>query len=133
MDTVKFGEHLIFDGYGCNPDKLGDMELCFDALNKIVELAKMTKFHEPYVLKTAGNETLGGKDPGGFSGFVMIHESHITIHTFTRRGFITVDLYSCSQFDEKGVVKYLKKTFEPKDENILKIERGMKYPAENIY
>jgi len=124
---------LIFDAYGCDPKKLGSMEIVSDALNTMVELGQMNKFHEPYVLKADSNEVLGGKDPGGFSGFVMIHESHISMHTFTKRGFLTCDIYSCKKFEPEVMIKYLKDTFKPKDFDTIKMDRGLKYPAQNIY
>lgn len=132
-NTIKFGEHLIFDAYGCNPKKLQDRKLCEEVLLKLAEIAGMHKLHEPYSLAAEGNEVLGGKDPGGISAFMMIQESHISLHTFTKRGFITVDLYSCNQFSSEGIIDYLKTTFESKDESILKLERGLKYPKDNIY
>lgn len=68
----------------------------------------MKKMTEPYVIKATSNEFMGGKDPGGFSGFVIIQESHISIHTFAKRGFATVDLYSCKNFEPESAVEYLK-------------------------
>ncbi len=133
LRTTKFGEHLIFDAYGCNPKKLNDMELCYDVLNTLVKMAEMSQMTPPMVIKSEGNLVLGGKDPGGFTGFVIIEESHISIHTFAKRGFVTIDLYSCKQFPSEGIVEYLKKTFEAKDADVMKIERGLKYPDENIY
>ncbi len=35
------------------------------------------------------------KDPGGISGFVMIAESHFSLHTFPARRFVTLDIYTC--------------------------------------
>ena len=132
-NTMKFGEHLIFDAYKCNPKKLDDLEFCKKVLNDLVELAKMHKLMEPYLLRADGNTVLGGKDPGGISAFVMIEESHISLHTFTKRGFVTLDLYSCNTFDSTGIVEYLKNAFETTDYSILKFDRGLKYPTENIY
>ncbi len=131
--TIRFGPHLIFDAYGCPFEKLNNMELCFDVLNNLAIIAGMRKLTEPYVLKADGNETLGGKDPGGFTGFLVIQESHISIHTFARRGFVTIDLYSCKEFNVNGAIDYLKTTFEPKDVDIVKMDRGLKYPTDNIY
>jgi S-adenosylmethionine decarboxylase len=132
-NTIKFGNHLIFDGYGCDPKKLGDESVCFEVLNKIVEIADMKKLHEPIIVKAGSNEALGGKDPGGYSCFIMIQESHISLHSFTKRGFVTIDVYSCKEFDSQPLIKYLKKAFKAKDSDVLKIDRGLKYPAENIY
>jgi len=133
VKTVKFGEHLIFDAYGCNPQKLDDMKLCHDVLNKLAEMAEMHILAPAYLVNSVGNETLGGKDPGGYSGFLIIEESHISIHTFVKRGFVTIDLYSCKKFPSEGIVEYLVTTFEARDYNLIKLDRGLKYPVENIY
>jgi len=132
-NTVKFGEHLIFDAYGCPLDKLTDKQLCITVLNKLAELAEMNPISEPYVINADSNETLGGKDPGGFSGFLIIQESHVSIHTFAKRGFVTIDLYSCKRFKTEGVMEYLIDTFEPENYDIFKMDRGLKYPSDNIY
>lgn len=132
-ETSKFGEHIIIDAYGCTFESLNNMELCFDILNNLADLAEMKKLTTPYVVKAEGNETLGGKDPGGYSGFLMIMESHISLHTFAKRGFVTIDLYSCKTFKHDKILDYIKKVFQPKDLDILKFDRGMKYPVENIY
>lgn len=99
----------------------------------MAELAKMKPLIRPILIKAEGNETLGGKDPGGYSGFMIIQESHISIHTFVRRGFVTIDLYSCKEFDATKVVTFLKEIFEAQDVDILKIDRGLKYPKENLF
>ena len=132
-NTIKFGSHLIYDAYGCNPKKLDDLEYCKKVLNDLVKVAGMRKLAEPMLFKADSNETLGGKDPGGVSGFVIIQESHISLHSFTRRGFITIDLYSCKEFIASNVVNYLDKAFEAKNTDIIKMDRGLKYPSDNIY
>jgi len=133
IKTVKFGEHLVFDAYGCKLEKLNNKQLCLDVVNKLTEIAGMRKLMEPYIVEASGNMTLGGKDPGGYSGFVIIQESHISIHTFAKRGFVTIDLYSCKEFPTEGILEYLIKTFEPENYDVSKTDRGLKYPAENIY
>lgn len=131
--TVKFGSHLIFDAYGCSYDKLEDLEFCKKVLNDCVEICRMTKLTEPMVIKATPNTAVGGKDPGGNSGFVIIQESHISMHTFSKRGFLTMDVYSCKEFDPTSVINYLKTAFEAKDTDIIVLDRGLKYPKDNIY
>lgn len=131
--TVKFGEHLIFDAYGCDPKKLNDPKLCLQVLKDVCKLGNMRPLCDPVLVAATGNETLGGKDPGGYSGFLIIQESHISIHTFVKRGFITIDVYSCKAFKSEGIVEYLRDAFKSKDEQVIKLERGLKYPSENIY
>ncbi|HAZ29260.1 TPA: adenosylmethionine decarboxylase [candidate division WWE3 bacterium] len=131
--TIKFGEHLIFDAYGCDPKKLNDLKLCTKLMLDICKMGGMKKLMDPVIIDASSNEALGGKDPGGYSGFLIIQESHISVHTFVKRGFVTVDVYSCKSFKTEGVVEYLKKAFASKDEQVIKLERGLKYPADNIY
>jgi S-adenosylmethionine decarboxylase len=130
---VKFGEHLIFDAYGCDPKKLNDPKLCKKVMLDVCKMGGMKALSEPTLINASSNEALGGKDPGGYSGFIIIQESHISVHTFVRRGFVTIDVYSCKAFESVGVVEYLKKAFKSRDEQVIKIERGLKYPTENIY
>lgn len=133
IGIIKFGEHLIFDAYGCNPNKLNNPNLCKEVMTHLCKLGNMRPLSEPYLVEATSNEMLGGKDPGGYSGFLIIQESHISIHTFVKRGFVTIDVYSCKSFESQKMVDYLKKTFESKDEQIIKLERGLKYPDRNIY
>lgn len=131
--TSIFGEHLIYDAYGCSLDSLNNMETCYDVLNNLVDKAEMHKITEPIIIKSDGNLVLGGKDPGGFTGAVFIQESHITIHTFAKRGFVTIDLYSCKEFNTENIISYLDSVFKPENKDILHFKRGMKYPVDNIY
>jgi S-adenosylmethionine decarboxylase len=128
-----FGEHMIYDAYGCDFDSLNSKEICIGVLNELVLLSGMTKISEPSVIASNGNETLGGKDPGGYTGIVFIQESHISIHTFAKRGFLTLDLYSCKEFNTKGILEYLDTIFKPKDKDVIFFKRGIKYPIDNIY
>jgi len=130
--TIKFGNHLIFDGYNCDYRRLDNETYIIKVLNNLVRIAKMKKISDPVIVKADGNETLGGKDPGGYSAFVLIQESHISIHTFTRRKFLTVDVYTCKEFEAQPVIEYLRDAFKVKDSDILKIDRGLKYPAKNL-
>jgi S-adenosylmethionine decarboxylase len=133
IETVKFGTHLVYDAYGCPKEKLENKDQCSRILEEIVKVAEMHKISETVLIEADGNETLGGKDPGGFSGFVIIQESHISLHTFAKRGFVTVDVYSCKEFDATTVIDFLNEIFEPEDYHVFKMDRGMKYPASNIY
>jgi S-adenosylmethionine decarboxylase len=88
----------------------------------------MTKLTLPYVVKATANQ---GKDPGGWSGFVIIQESHVSIHTFPDRAFATIDVYSCRSFDINIATDYFKKILNPDNMEIRVEERGKNYPLEN--
>ena len=120
----------MIDGYGGNPKKLNDKKRVEKCLNELPDKLKMTKIIKPVVKYFKGNNI---KDPGGYSAFVMIAESHISIHTFPKKKFVSIDAYTCSdQIDKKFVVDYFKKQFDLKEVEINYVKRGTKYPLENL-
>lgn len=126
-----FGEHLTIDGYGGSLEKLNDKALVFKCLDELTELLKMKKLIEPQICFAPDNHK---SDPGGWSGFVIIAESHISIHTFPRRGFVSIDVYSCkSGMDKKFITDYFIKKFDLKDIETHFLKRGTKYPVKDIY
>lgn len=130
MKTINFGEHLTIDGYGGNEKKLNDKELIFKCLDELPALLSMNKLSKPEVYFTHGNND---KDPGGWSGFVVIEESHISIHTFPARGFISADVYSCKNgLEKKFIIQYFKSAFDLKDVEDNFIKRGTRYPVSNL-
>lgn len=131
METINFGEHMTIDGYGGDHDKLNDRELVLRSLSDLPAKLGMHTLADPVVYSAPDN---GIKDPGGWSGFVVIAESHIAIHTFPARGFVSADVYTCrSGLDQEFITTYFKETFGLKDVETNFIFRGTKYPAENIY
>lgn len=132
-ETVQFGEHMVYDAYGCPFEILNDEKLCEKILLDLCDLAGMHALSKPFILSTDGNTALEGKDPGGFSGFMIIEESHISVHTFVKRGYVTIDLYSCKEFNTNKPLAYLNNLLKPQNSDVLKMTRGLKYPKENIY
>ncbi len=129
-NCCNFGEHLTLDGYGGDPARLNDRELVFKVLNELPELLDMNKLAAPQVCFAPEND---GKDPGGWSGFVIIAESHISIHTFPARQFISADVYSCKNGMNPHFVEiYFKEKFYLQEIETNFIKRGTKYPACNL-
>lgn len=124
-----FGEHLMIDGYGGNYDKLNDREIVLDCLNSLPEELGMSKLAAPVVFEAPDN---GKKDPGGWSGFVVIAESHISIHTFPARGFVSIDVYTCKNgLDNRYTEKYFSDRFGLQSVETNFVERGKQYSKED--
>lgn len=124
-----FGIHFMFDAVNCDPAVLDNANLLYDLLDKLPKDLGMRPMIKPYIVKTPGNNK---RDPGGWSGFILIEESHISFHTFVRRGFVTVDIYSCKKFNTKLALKELKEFFRTKDAETITEIRGKRYPDKNI-
>lgn len=126
-----FGEHLTLDGYSGEEALLDNKQVVFDFLDKLPALLGMHKMTEPEVFHSDGNDI---KDPGGWTGVVTIAESHMSIHTFPKRGFASADVYTCKNgMDNDFIIKYFTEAFGMKEVETHFIKRGNKYPAENIY
>jgi len=66
--------------------------------------------------------------------FVVIQESHISIHTFPRRGFVSADVYSCRNgLNCEYIVSYIKERFYLKTVETNFVRRGVQYPDHNTY
>ncbi len=94
------------------------------------EKIAMRRISEPYIIRFAGNMEKGGKDPGGYSGFVILAESHISFHTFPQKKFISLDVYSCKHFDSSKIIEEIKSIFQTDDIISNIIVRGENYPAD---
>ena len=127
--NVPFGLHLMMDIYNCAPQVLNDKDLVLKILNTLPKKLGMRVLLEPVVTFAQPN---GKRDPGGWSGFVMIQESHISVHTFIKRRFVTIDIYSCKHFDTQYAIDYFIKMFKTNDVEYEIEVRGKKYPSKDI-
>lgn len=69
-----FGEHFMIDAYRGSREKLLDRELVQKCLNELPGTLGMQKLAEPTVHWATPN---GIKDPGGWSGVVIIARQHL--------------------------------------------------------
>jgi S-adenosylmethionine decarboxylase len=128
QDTVTtYGLHLLMDCYGADPIKLDDLCLLYDTLDSLPDLIGMHKIGPPQMVRFT--------DPAiaGVSGVIMIVESHISIHTYSNKDFLSVDVYSCKQFDHQKVVSYIKQVYGVKEMDVETVDRGKKFPKQNLH
>ena len=121
-----FGPHLMMDGYGCDKKKLQDLNLIYRLLDELPTRIGMTKIMPPYVFKYSGLRP----EDWGLSGFVLIAESHISIHTFPEKSFISVDIFSCKEFDSEFAAGFLKAAFGMTKVESTVVDRGTEFPKE---
>ncbi len=114
-----FGPHLTLDIYGCDKEKLKNYELVYKMLDELPGIIGMHKYSEPVLHNIAPREN--SFDQGGLTGFVILVESHISIHTFPEDNFASIDIFSCKSFDSKKATEHLVGLFEAK-----KIESNVK-------
>ena len=129
-DACTFGVHFTLDGYGGNPEKLNDPVLMERILNELPDKLGMDKLTEPVVKYTEPRHI---KDSGGYSGFVMIVESHISIHTFPKKKFVSIDAYTCKdEMETEKIEKYFRDAYDLQETEVQFFKRGLKFPKEDL-
>ena len=134
------GLHLMIDATVKDTDRLAVPEAGIAMLEKIVEKIDMTMILPPVtvkfphatcemqrVLEGLEQEGLGQSSTAldlrnklaerknesyGYSTFVMIAESHLTIHTFPELEYFSFDCYSCKGFDAGDVIEVIHSCFD---------------------
>lgn len=113
---VGVGRHLIVEMFECDPKALDSLDTVKNALIDA---------------SVASNSTVVGFDfyrfkPHGVSGYVLIAESHISIHTWPEYGYAAVDVFTCGEHTNpwKGL-QVLKERFKAKKVTIVEITRGV--------
>jgi S-adenosylmethionine decarboxylase len=113
--------HVIVDGYGGDPDQLADENVVRVILEEVPEIMGMTKITQPKVLRYTGSKP----EDWGVSGFVMIAESHISMHTFPERRLVWADVFSCKDFDATPILDEIKRRFALRDMEVQSIPRNL--------
>lgn len=128
MGAVKpefgFGVHLMMDGYGCDRVSLEDMSLIYNFLDDYPAAMNMTKIMPPYVFRYHGSVP----EDWGISGFVLIAESHISIHTFPEKRYLSLDMFSCKPFDTQQAAVTIKDYFNIQKYEMKVLDRGQEFP-----
>ncbi|HEX2792774.1 MAG TPA: S-adenosylmethionine decarboxylase [Candidatus Paceibacterota bacterium] len=105
LPLYAYGLLLTFDGYDAPEALCANAALLYRVLEELPRRIGMRPLGEPCIV--------GVSEPGiaGLSGFRFIMESHISIHTYEERGFVTADIYSCKAFDAEKAARYLARSF----------------------
>ncbi len=115
--------HLIIDGYSGNAQKMQDVDFIYQLLDTYPSQIGMTKISPPQVSKYIGSKP----EDWGVSGFVLIAESHISIHTFPERSYINIDIFSCKEFDAEQTIRDLQQQFGLAEIRSYILSRGLEY------
>jgi S-adenosylmethionine decarboxylase len=114
-DGVEFaGTHLLVELWQASG--LDDLEAAEAALRRAATAAGATILN--VFLHHFG-------EGSGFSGVVVLAESHISIHTWPERGYAAVDIFMCGRCDPYRSVPVLKAAFKPGAVQVSEAKRGL--------
>jgi S-adenosylmethionine decarboxylase len=63
--------------------------------------------------------------PQGITGYALLSESHISIHTWPEEQFAIIDILSCSTIKEEKVIKCLQEYLQPSTVSVSSHVRKM--------
>ena len=115
--------HLVIDGYRGDTEKMWDKQRLETFLFDLPPILGMTRITEPSVL---GYDAPKPED-SGISGFVIIAESHISVHTFPRKDYVNVDIFSCQSFDKDQALDRVKELFGLEEVKTWVLDRGLEW------
>jgi S-adenosylmethionine decarboxylase len=115
-----WGKHLLLDAYGIEEKKLKNRQAILKLLRGLPKKFKMRPLGNAVVKKVASDLYSNW----GLSGFVMLYESHVSLHTWPDEGYLAMDIYSCKDFNHKGMIKFLKKFWNAKKIKTKVVVRG---------
>ena len=101
------GNHLIIDGAGISQKVLDDKRFIRNILTELPKIVGMHTLTRAKVIRAIPKEY----DTGGITGFIILSESNISIHTYPEEGKFYLDLFSCREFDVDKAVDYVKNKF----------------------
>jgi len=111
----RLGVQLIIDMEGCNPKKLDDMDFLEKTMVEAAEVCGAT------VLKTGFQKF----SPIGVSGFIVIAESHLSVHSFPEYFHASIDIYTCgTKINPYKSLGFLLEKLECQSHKIREIIRG---------
>jgi S-adenosylmethionine decarboxylase len=119
--------HLVIDGYRGDKAKMWDVERVRDFLMDCPATLGMTRISEPNVLEYNAPKA----EDSGVSGFVIIAESHISVHTFPHRDYVNIDIFSCRSFDHHRALADAKSLFELEESKTWLLNRGLEWLDES--
>ena len=112
--TLKLGEHFIFDLSNCNREILMDSELSYSLFAQAVRESGLTVVDEGFYKFS----------PHGFTCFLLLAESHASLHAWPEHGYCAIDLFTCAiGKDMLPLLMRLKKAFGADDFALRKLDR----------
>lgn len=109
------GRHIIAELYGVQPELISREETVRAILEEAVDRAKLTKVGSSYKQF----------NPHGVTGFILIAESHISVHTWPEYELINLDVFTCGDPSKaEEVFGYILEAFKPKHYRKCVLDRG---------
>ncbi len=117
-------QHIMLDLYGCKPALLLNEAFLRRVLDEYPDRIGMEKVSPVFLRDIKTSNPLDD----GFSGFVIIATSHVSLHAWPPYGMVNLDIFSCEPFDEHAVIHYASLMFQTQDIEVHAVKRALRSP-----
>ena len=112
--TLRLGEHYICDLSGCSNEILLDSERSYTLFSRAVRESGLTVVDEGFYKFS----------PHGFTCFLLLAESHASLHAWPEYGYCAIDLFTCNLgMDLTPLLDTIKAAFGAKSYTVRLIDR----------
>jgi S-adenosylmethionine decarboxylase len=102
------GNHVFLDFVNFYDDQLEECcKYVFELMNKSIEQTTMKNMFGKMIMLNEDTEE-------GFTSVILLDESHITCHSYTKLGLLALDVFTCGKTNPEIVANYIKKELEVK-------------------
>ena len=112
--------HLMLELYGCDRHILSDEALVHRVLDEYPAHVDMEKVSPVHLYQIEPSNPLDA----GLSGFVVIAQSHISLHAWPEYGEVDIDICSCKKFSQEDAIAFAKQMFQTDDVESHFVVRG---------
>ncbi len=112
--------HLMLELYGCDRQILSDESRLRHVLEEYPARVDMEKVSPVHLYQIETSNPLDA----GLSGFVVIAQSHISLHAWPEYGEADIDICSCKEFSQEDAIAFAKQMFRTDDVEAHFVVRG---------
>jgi len=115
------GYHLMLELYGCDQEKLNSRKFLHHTVKTAVTKVGLTnlgsRFHQ--------------FQPHGVTGFTLLAQSHISLHTWPEFGYLVLDIFTCGDAAQADLLaQHFLERLRPERIHRHVVRKGFKYPRD---
>lgn len=111
--------HLIIQGITSDAQRVPNLKFIYQLLDFYPTQIGMHKVSSPQV----SQYQIQRSKQSVISGFVLLAESHISIHFFPDQSYLNIDVFSCKKFEPQRVLRDLQRRFQLREVKTYLLDR----------
>ena len=111
---MMINRHVLYDAWVEDSSILSTVEPMQGILCRAAEAGGATILHSHFHQFS----------PHGVTGFLLLAESHISVHTWVEEGFAAFDIFTCGNMNTDKVLEVIREGIRPRHASVRRIVRG---------